>query len=83
MSISFHRHLTFIFGCSATNKTVKLAKSIAEVLNWKPAKLQNCSSFIFFFFLQTASQHCLKYSLCFYHESAALFSAHVHDTTES
>ncbi len=29
------------------------------------------------------SQHQLKYSLCDYHESAALFSAHVHDTTES
>ncbi len=67
-------HITFIFGCSVTNKTVKLAKSNAEVLNWKLAKLPNssfCSS-------DGTSQHYLKYSLCFDHEGAAFCSVHVH-----
>ncbi len=84
--ISFHRPLTFLFGCSVTNKTVELAKNIAEVLNWKLAKLPNnyCSySFFFLLSLDGLSQHCFKYSQCTYHELAALFSTHVHDTTES
>ncbi len=43
--------IKLLFGCSATAKTVKLAKTIVDVLTWKVAKLPNCSSFFFLFFL--------------------------------
>ncbi len=59
-----------MFGCSAANKTVKLAK--VSLKNYKKlAKLPNCSSFFLSFFLQTS----ILPLVFFYHEMVA-FSAH-------
>ena len=60
--LSFHRHLTFIFGGSATNKAPKVAKSFIKVENWKVAEIPVCSRsnnsgfFILLFFNEASSK---------------------------